>query len=52
MTHDKVKAVARERMAETGEPYAVARRKVLEEHARLKAQQAAAPTVADETPGE
>jgi hypothetical protein len=26
MTHDKIKAAARERMAETGEPYATARR--------------------------
>ena len=43
MPHDKVKAAARQRMAETGEPYAVARRKVVEEHARLKAEQAGAP---------
>jgi hypothetical protein len=38
---DKIKAAARKRMAETGEPYTLARRKVIEEHARLKAQQAA-----------
>jgi hypothetical protein len=31
MSHDKIKAAARERMARTGEPYAVARREVLNE---------------------
>jgi hypothetical protein len=31
MTHDKIKAAARERMARTGEPYATARREVLAE---------------------
>jgi hypothetical protein len=54
MAHDKVKAAARKRMTETGEPYAVARRKVIEEHARLKAQQAEEPgpqdAAAAETP--
>lgn len=39
MSHDKIKAAARKRMAETGEPYTLARRMVIEEHARLKAQQ-------------
>lgn len=43
MPHDKVKAAARRRMAETGEKYTVARRKVIEEHARLKAEQDEAP---------
>jgi hypothetical protein len=32
MSHDKIKAAARRRMAETGEPYATARREVLKEH--------------------
>ncbi len=32
MSHDKVKAAARKRMAETGEPYAAARRAVQAEH--------------------
>ncbi len=32
MSHDKVKAAARARMAETGEPYATARREVIREH--------------------
>jgi hypothetical protein len=31
MSHDKIKAAARKRMAETGESYAAARRKVIEE---------------------
>ena len=43
---DKIKAAARERMARTGEPYTLARRMVIEEHARLKAEQAEA----DDTP--
>lgn len=34
---DAIKAAARKRMAETGEPYTLARRMVIEEHARLKA---------------
>jgi hypothetical protein len=29
MTHDKIKEAARQRMAETGEPYATARREVI-----------------------
>src|SRR5580658_241312 len=32
MSHDKIKTAARERMAETGEPYATARREVIREH--------------------
>jgi hypothetical protein len=32
MSHDKIRAAARRRMAETGEPYAAARRKVIDEH--------------------
>jgi hypothetical protein len=32
MSHDKIKAAARERMAETGEPYAAARREVIRQH--------------------
>jgi hypothetical protein len=32
MTHDKIRAAARQRMAETGEPYATARREVIKHH--------------------
>jgi hypothetical protein len=32
MAHDKIRAAARQRMAETGEPYAAARRAVITEH--------------------
>ncbi len=32
MSHDKIKAVARQRMAETGEPYAAARREVIKNY--------------------
>ena len=32
MSHDKIRAAARERMAETGEPYATARREVIKYH--------------------
>ena len=32
MSHDKISAAARERMAQTGEPYAAARRAVITEH--------------------
>lgn len=32
MPHDKIKAAARERMAQTDEPYAAARRAVVTEH--------------------
>jgi hypothetical protein len=49
MPHDKIKAAARQRMAETGENYTVARRKVIEEHSRRKAEQAETP---DDVPGE
>ena len=36
MPQDKIKAAARKRMAETGEPYALARRMVTEERARIE----------------
>ena len=32
MSHDKIKAAARQRMAETGEPYAAARREVIKNY--------------------
>jgi hypothetical protein len=32
MSHDKIRAAARKRMAETGEPYAAARREVIKSH--------------------
>lgn len=32
MPHDKIKSAARARMAQTGEPYAAARRAVLGQH--------------------
>jgi hypothetical protein len=32
MTHDKIRAAARKRMAETGEPYATARREVIKDY--------------------
>ncbi len=32
MSHDRIKADARRRMAKTGEPYQVARREVIKEH--------------------
>lgn len=32
MTHDKIRAAARKRMAETGEPYATARREVIKNY--------------------
>jgi hypothetical protein len=32
MSHDKIRAAARKRMAETGEPFAAARRAVIKEH--------------------
>jgi hypothetical protein len=38
MPHDKIKAAARKRMAETGEKYTVARSKVIEDRARRKAE--------------
>ena len=39
MSHDKIRAAARKRMAETGEPYATARREVIKDH-----QEAGAPS--------
>jgi hypothetical protein len=38
MSHDKIRAAARKRMAETGEPYATARREVIREHQRAASQ--------------
>ena len=38
MPHDKISAAARKRMAETGEPYAAARRAVIAEHRAAKGQ--------------
>jgi hypothetical protein len=38
MSHDKIKAATRVRMAETGEPYAAARREVIRQHARRQRQ--------------
>ena len=37
MSHDKIKAAARKRMAETGEPYATARREVIKGYAQAGA---------------
>lgn len=37
MSHDKIKAAARKRMAETGEPYATARREVIKNYQPLGA---------------
>jgi len=39
MSHDKIKAAARRRMADTGEPYATARREVIKEHQAAKGRQ-------------
>jgi hypothetical protein len=39
MSHDKIRAATRKRMAATGEPYAVARREVIKEHAAAKTKQ-------------
>ena len=39
MSHDKIKAAARRRMAETGEPYATARREVIKEHKAARGRQ-------------
>jgi hypothetical protein len=38
MSHDKISAAARKRMAQTGEPYAAARRAVIREHRAGKGQ--------------
>jgi hypothetical protein len=43
MSHDKISAAARRRMAETGEPYAAARRAVLREHQAAEGQNAPSP---------
>jgi hypothetical protein len=43
MSHDKIKAAARRRMAETGEPYAAARREVIKEHQAARGRQDPGP---------
>jgi hypothetical protein len=43
MSHDKIKAAARRRMAETGEPYATARREVIKEHKAARGGQVPGP---------
>jgi hypothetical protein len=43
MSHDKIKAAARRRMAETGEPYATARREVIKEHKAARGRQDPVP---------
>jgi hypothetical protein len=54
MSHDKIRAAARRRMAETGEPYAAARRAVIEEHQAAGGQSSSAggeiPTARDQIP--
>jgi hypothetical protein len=47
MSHDKLKAAARRRMAQTGEPYAVARRAVIKEHEAVQLQQQFAAQLAE-----
>jgi hypothetical protein len=48
MPHDKIKAAARQRMTETGEPYSVARRAVINEHKQATGHVAkAAPAIPD-----
>jgi hypothetical protein len=42
MSHDKIRAAARKRMAETGEPYAAARREVIKDHQEAGAGRGAA----------
>jgi hypothetical protein len=37
MSHDKIRAAARQRMAETGEPYATARREVIKDYQQAEA---------------
>ena len=37
MSHDKIKAAARKRMAATGEPYAIARREVIKDYQQAEA---------------
>jgi hypothetical protein len=46
MSHDKISAAARKRMAETGEPYAAARRAVIREHQTAGEHQAAEEHIA------
>jgi hypothetical protein len=46
MSHDKIKAAARQRMAATGEPYAVGRREVIRQHAIGSAEHAGVPSSA------
>ena len=41
MSHDKIRAAARQRMAETGEPYATARREVIKDYQEAEAGPAA-----------
>jgi hypothetical protein len=42
MSHDKIRAAARKRMAETGEPYATARREVIKDHQQAGARRGVA----------
>ena len=44
MSHDKTRAAARKRMAETGEPYATARREVIKNYREAAAGPGAAPS--------
>ena len=44
MSHDKIKAAARKRMAETGEPYATARREVIKNYQQAGAGPGAVPS--------
>jgi hypothetical protein len=44
MSHDKIRAAARKRMEQTGEPYATARREVIREHQRAEGQDRAPDT--------
>ena len=44
MTHDKIRAATRKRMAETGEPYATARREVIKNYQAAGAEPGAAPS--------
>ena len=45
MSHDKVRAAARKRMAETGEPYAIARREVIKDYQQAGAAAASSSPV-------
>jgi hypothetical protein len=44
MSHDKIRAAARKRMAETGEPYATARREVIKDYRQAGAGPGVAPS--------